>query len=78
MSDLKSSNTELIAGNAAISAMKRKVENDVQIAKVRAESERFQEPHFWHMTRNVPICERNGYMLKGICVGSLRPSGFKV
>ncbi|CAJ0945734.1 unnamed protein product, partial [Mesorhabditis belari] len=33
MADLKSSNTELIAGNAAISAMKRKVENDVQIAK---------------------------------------------
>ncbi|CAJ0585620.1 unnamed protein product, partial [Mesorhabditis spiculigera] len=33
MADLKSSNTELIAGNAAVSAMKRKVENDVQIAK---------------------------------------------
>ncbi|WKX94491.1 hypothetical protein Q1695_011625 [Nippostrongylus brasiliensis] len=31
--DLKSQNTELIASNAALSAMKRKVENDVQIAR---------------------------------------------
>ncbi|VDO12975.1 unnamed protein product [Haemonchus placei] len=31
--DLKSQNTELIANNAALSAMKRKVENEVQIAR---------------------------------------------
>uniref|UniRef100_A0A183FJV7 Paramyosin n=1 Tax=Heligmosomoides polygyrus TaxID=6339 RepID=A0A183FJV7_HELPZ len=31
--DLKSQNTEMIANNAALSAMKRKVENEVQIAR---------------------------------------------
>ncbi|KAK6055866.1 hypothetical protein COOONC_06628 [Cooperia oncophora] len=31
--DLKSQNNELIANNAALTAMKRKVENDVQIAR---------------------------------------------
>ncbi|CAB3407384.1 unnamed protein product [Caenorhabditis bovis] len=46
--ELKSANTELIGNNAALSAMKRKVENEVQIARVSGqliESELHNQHH---------------------------------